>query len=332
MSIRTVAGYLAISGLFISVHAANSTAGVEARVVVTVADHMNHKPPVLKKDNISDTAFMRIVGITPLYGEKELYVLIDDAANDDFGTKLQELRSFVNSQGPSMAIGLAFIRDGELRIVQTPAKNHQLVASALRAPSGSKPANPYCALSSLINGWGGNVERRAVVMITSGIDYSAAEGVVCARAETATAIVGGEVAAFNTGVLEQAANANCERRIDHLIDVEDHIFLHILLETRKLKFHSIHTRHDFDKIVISAVIGRCVADHRSRLICQSNFRPSKHGTRWIGNPANDSSASTLPERGDHQNREKTKQGQTEGQRTALSRQIHGLPPGSGSFG
>jgi len=160
---------------------------VEARLVVTVADHMKHTPQILKPGDIENTEAMRIVNIAPLYGEKELYLLIDDAANYDFGAKLGELRDFVNSQPASTAVGVAFIRDGELRIVQAPVKDHKLTARALRAPAGSKPANPWCALSGLIREWPAGAERREVLMITSGLDKTTGGNGSCGNADTAIA-------------------------------------------------------------------------------------------------------------------------------------------------
>jgi hypothetical protein len=178
------AACLAFSGLFMAAHGADSPGGVEARLVVAVADHMNHHPQPLKQEDLSETPSMRIAGITPLHGAAEVYVLIDDAANYDFGSKLQELRSFVNAQPASTAVGLAFIKDGELSVAQAPVKDHQSLARALREPSGSKPGNPWCALSNLISSWSGNGERREVLMITSGLTGGA---VACANAESAIA-------------------------------------------------------------------------------------------------------------------------------------------------
>jgi len=157
---------------------------VEARLVVTVADHMNHSPRTLKLEDMRETPSMRIANITRSGGPAEVYVLIDNAANYDFGSKLAELRGFVNAQPASTAIGLAFIKDGELSVAQTPVKDHQLVARALRAPSGSEPGNPWCALSNLIGSWPRNGERREVLMITSGMDGTATRVDACANAET----------------------------------------------------------------------------------------------------------------------------------------------------
>lgn len=57
------------------------------------------------------------------------YILIDDAANHDFGIKLEELRGFVNSRLSSTASGAAFIPDG------TPSGSNVPLELELMAPA-----------------------------------------------------------------------------------------------------------------------------------------------------------------------------------------------------
>lgn len=161
---------------------AQSGSGPEVRMILTIADHVNHKPPALTPDDVTIEG-ATITSLTPIDGgnDLELFVLIDDAANYDFGSKLQELRQFVISQPAPMAIGVAYVHDGELRIVQFPTADHVLAASALRAPSGSEFANPFGALSDLIQHWPGKALRHEIILVSSGIDKSA-----CAGAEAAT--------------------------------------------------------------------------------------------------------------------------------------------------
>lgn len=163
-----------------------SQPGIETQIVLTVADHMNHHPPALKADDVSIMNAAITDWIPPAGGgDLELFLLIDDAANYDLGSKLQELRRFVTSQPAPVSIGLAYIHDGALQIVEHPTTDHARVARSLRAPSGSKSANPYCALSGLIQQWPQRVPRREIVLVSTGIDESAAQGAVCVNAETA---------------------------------------------------------------------------------------------------------------------------------------------------
>jgi len=117
----------------------------------------------------------------------ELFVLIDDAANVDFDSKLQELRRFVILQPAAVSIGVAYIRDGTLQIVENPTRDRLKAVRALRAPLGSGSANPYCALSDLIRHWQRRSLRRDIVMVSPGIKDSATAGAVCVNVETAIA-------------------------------------------------------------------------------------------------------------------------------------------------
>jgi hypothetical protein len=169
----------------------NAQPGVEVQTIVTVADHMNHKPPVLKADDVKIMNATITDWIPPADGrDLELFVLIDDAANYDFGAKLQELRRFVTAQPAPVSVGVAYIHDGTLQIAENPTTDHARAARALRAPSGSKTANMYCSLSDLIQRWpqkSGPKKsmRREILMVSTGIDDSANEAAVCVTAETA---------------------------------------------------------------------------------------------------------------------------------------------------
>jgi hypothetical protein len=155
--------------------------------VLTVADHVTHQPTALKPDDITIMG-ARVTEAIPLagsHGSLDLFLLIDDAANYDFGGKLQELRRFAAAQPAHVFIGVAYIHDGTLQIAENPTTDHARAARALRAPSGSKAANVYCAMSDLIQHWPGKSLRREIVLVSTGIDDSATAGAVCVTAETA---------------------------------------------------------------------------------------------------------------------------------------------------
>jgi hypothetical protein len=160
--------------------------GVEVPMILTVADHVGHQPPSLKRDGVT-IVDATITDWIPLEGGHglELFVLIDDAANYDFGSKLQELRRFVISQPAAVSVGVAYIHDGNLRIVENPTPDRMRVARALRAPSGGKSANPYCALSDLIQRWQKRSLRREILLVSTGTGDSATEAAVCVDEGTA---------------------------------------------------------------------------------------------------------------------------------------------------
>lgn len=152
---------------------------------------MNHKPPALKADDVKIMNATITDWIPRADGrDLELFVLIDDAANYNFGAKLQELRRFVTAQPAPVSVGVAYIHDGTLQIAENPTTDHARAARALRAPSGSKTANMYCSLSALMQRWpqeSGPKKslRREILMVSTGIDDSANEAAVCVTAETA---------------------------------------------------------------------------------------------------------------------------------------------------
>jgi len=172
--------------LFLAGPIAAAAAQAEGHIVVSVADHVTHRPKTLKPEDIHGAGIgLRVTGIEPLRANREIFLLIDDGSSFDFGEKVVDLRRFVNAQSESAAIGVAYITDGELKIAQAPTRDHAVAAAAIRAPKGGKLASSFCALSSLILDWKTDVVARDVVMVTSGIDYSAAPGAVCTNAEMA---------------------------------------------------------------------------------------------------------------------------------------------------
>jgi len=143
--------------------------GPEVQMIVTSADHMAHNPGVLGAADIH-IADAVITGFTALAGRGlELYLLIDDSADYAPEQKIGELRRFIAAQPAGVAIGLAYIHEGALRLAEKPTVDHELIGRALRAPAGGRADSPYYALSDLIAGWSGNAVRREVILVTNGI-------------------------------------------------------------------------------------------------------------------------------------------------------------------
>ena len=185
MSIERVIAALIAATVLTGATAFAQTNNVQ--MVVTVADHTNHRPAVLKPGGLAITDGT-IANVIPLKGrDLELFMVIDEAANanDDFTARLLELRHFVTAQPDSVAIGVAYIGGGVLHVVQNPTTNHEVAAAALRAPAGSEAANPYSALSDLVLHWVSNSVSREIVLVSMQIDESAGEGASCGNAETA---------------------------------------------------------------------------------------------------------------------------------------------------
>lgn len=102
----------------------------------------------------------------------ELFILIDDASDSSLGNKLNELRTFINSQPATTSVGVGYMRNATVQIVQNPTTDHALAAKALRLPLGSVGAygSPYLSVIDLMKRWPASSNRREVVMVSDGID------------------------------------------------------------------------------------------------------------------------------------------------------------------
>ena len=182
MPIRTTIAMLAVSSALVFGQK-KPEPGVETQMILTVADHTSHKPAALKAGDVT-ILDATITEMQALDGDLQLYLLIDDAANYDFSRKLRELIQFVGEHPTTVPIGLAYIHDGSLQVVDTPTTDRAKLVHDLRLPSGSKAANPYCALSDLMAQWKQPTLRREIILVSTGIDDTATDGAVCANAET----------------------------------------------------------------------------------------------------------------------------------------------------
>jgi len=164
-----------------------------ARVVVTSGHSYSPQPPVLTKDDLTVTQGSETLPITnliPMRGERarlELFLLVDNCSNCEPGPKFQELRRFIGSQPSTTAVGVAYIRDGKLAVLESPTPDHQLAIRALSLPEGGKPSNPFSAFKELIEGWRGKASRRVVLMISNGIAPGEASESESASVESAIA-------------------------------------------------------------------------------------------------------------------------------------------------
>src|SRR5580658_32406 len=124
MPVRIGIAALALTGAMAFAQT-KSGPGVEVPIVLTVADHIRHQPPALKREGVRIRDAM-ITDWVPLKDgdDLELFVLIDDGTNYDFDSKLQELRRFVLLQPAPVSIGVAYIHDGTLQIIENPTRDH----------------------------------------------------------------------------------------------------------------------------------------------------------------------------------------------------------------
>ena len=150
--------------------------GTPARVLVTIGHHYGHQPSVLTKEDF--TVYQQydpqpVVDLVPMRGNRaglELFLLVDNCSNCEVGSKFEDLHKFIRSQPSNTSVGVAYIQEGRLKVAESPTTSRERVIRALNPPAGSKPCSPFSALADLIKGWNQNSARRAVLMISNGID------------------------------------------------------------------------------------------------------------------------------------------------------------------
>ncbi|MGA2880337.1 MAG: hypothetical protein ABSG13_15425 [Bryobacteraceae bacterium] len=168
-----------------------SPAGTPAQIIVTIGHHYGHVPPMLTRDDLIVTQHYQPLPITkliPLRGDRaglELFVLVDNSSNWGPGSKFEELSRFIISQPSTATVGVAYIQNGRLQVAENPTRDHQRAVQALSTPAGSKPANPFGALAELIRSWPQGTSRRAVLMISNGVDPAATNSLQDISAEAA---------------------------------------------------------------------------------------------------------------------------------------------------
>jgi hypothetical protein len=180
--------YFAFAVVFVLAALAFSSHTVESRVpaastvpvhmVVTAEARHGTDVPVIKREDVTVNQGRERVQVTdwvPLEGEHaalQLFVLVDDASGATLGAQLEDLRRFILSQPPSTAIGVGYMRDGTVDILQNLTDDHALAAKALRLPLGTAGAlaSPYLSIGDLIKRWPESPVRREILMVSDGID------------------------------------------------------------------------------------------------------------------------------------------------------------------
>jgi hypothetical protein len=102
----------------------------------------------------------------------QLFLLIDETSDASLGLQLDDLRAFVQAQPATTMIGLGYMRNTTVNIVQNFTADHAQIAKTLRLPLSNTGASdsPYLSLVSLLKGWPESKVRREVIMISDGID------------------------------------------------------------------------------------------------------------------------------------------------------------------
>jgi hypothetical protein len=158
-------------------------AGVQVHMVIAdQALRDNSEIATLKPNNVQvkqGKNVLKVNQLIPARGDNaalQLFILIDDTCDvgngSNLGNNLNDIRDFVNAQPATTAVGIGYMSNATIQIVQNFTADHALAAKAIRLPRGTLSAmdSPYLSLISLVKGWPEQKVRREVLMVTDGID------------------------------------------------------------------------------------------------------------------------------------------------------------------
>ena len=124
---------------------------VAVTTTVTASIRDGKRMPAINADDVvvkrgKDT--LRVTEWVPAQGNRaglDLFILIDDASDPKLGGQLDDLKEFINRQPASTVIGVGYMRNATVQIVQPFTRDHARAANALRMPLGNGGAfsSPY---------------------------------------------------------------------------------------------------------------------------------------------------------------------------------------------
>ena len=151
---------------------------VPVTMTVTANVVNNKRMPEISQQDVIVTQGkerLKVRGWVPAQGQYaglDLFILIDDASDPSLGMHLDDLKTFINAQPSATLIGVGYMQNATVKVVQDLTTDHAAAAKALRLPLGSRGAysSPYLSVIDLMNRWPSTDCRREILMVTDGVD------------------------------------------------------------------------------------------------------------------------------------------------------------------
>lgn len=170
---------VALNGVMLN--AQEKTAGSTAEVHVVITDtavRSDSELPRLRQDEVKvkqGKTFLQVTQLIPAQGDNaalQLMILIDDTLDPVIGGNLNDLKEFIKAQPSSTVIGIGYMSNAGVNVVQNFTADHELAVKAVRLPRGalSTMDSPYLSLISLVKGWPQQKVRREILILSDGID------------------------------------------------------------------------------------------------------------------------------------------------------------------
>jgi hypothetical protein len=179
LTLRFAGTVLAASSMFMLAQEEPPAPTVPVNMTITVESrHDKEKVPELNREDVmvfQKNQRLHVTNLVVCRGENaalELFILIDDASSWTLGSQLDDIRHFIEAQPSTTSIGIGYMRNAAVDILQNLTTDHTKAARALRLPFGSPGVmpSPYLSLSDLIKRWPASQARREVLLVSSGID------------------------------------------------------------------------------------------------------------------------------------------------------------------
>ena len=170
---------LAVHAQILSAQEKAASSTVQVHVVITnMAVRSNSEVPRLAPNDVKvkqGKTFLQVTQLIPAQADNaalQLMILIDDTLDPVIGGNLNDTKEFIKAQPPSTVIGIGYMSNATVNIVQNFTADHDLAVKAVRLPRGafSTMDSPYLSLISLVKGWPQQNVRREVLMLSDGID------------------------------------------------------------------------------------------------------------------------------------------------------------------
>jgi hypothetical protein len=175
-----VVSVFVLSGLVGRAQEKGTPGTVQVHVVITAAGLQSDRElSRLKQDEVKvrqGRTNLQVTQLIPAQGDNaalQLMILIDDTLNTSaVGNNLNDIRELIKAQPPSTVVGVGYMSNAGVNIVQNFTADHEATAKAVRLPRGGLSAmdSPYLSLISLVRGWQQQNVRRVVLMVSDGID------------------------------------------------------------------------------------------------------------------------------------------------------------------
>lgn len=165
--------------------AKESATTVQVHLVITdQALNDEGSMPVLRAGNIQVKQGKNALKVEQLIPARDdnaalqLFVLVDDTCDASIGNNLSDLQDFISAQPDSTLVGVAYMSNATVQILQNLTSDHALAVKAIRLPRGTVSAmdSPYLSLVSLAKSWPQQKVRREILMVSDGIDRLRGQG------------------------------------------------------------------------------------------------------------------------------------------------------------